>query len=128
VNTEPLALDTVACGRCASPCDLDDNFCRRCGLALGEARLPSVRSQPSLPAVWQPRLRAVVMKGAAFIAAGTLAEVLVRRMVRRALAPLTGSRSSNGKKRAQLVPSYDTTDDAQVVSETFLMRHIRIRR
>ncbi len=77
--------------------------------------------------MWQPRLRAVAIKGAAFIAAGTLAEVLVRRIARRALAPLTGSRPSNGK-RAQLVPSHDTTDDAQVVSETFLMRHIRIRR
>ncbi len=36
--------------------------------------------------MWQPRLRAVAIKGAAFIAAGTLAEVLVRRMARRALA------------------------------------------
>ncbi len=78
--------------------------------------------------MWQPRLRAVAIKGAAFVVAGALAEVLVRRMARRALAPLTGSRSRNGKKRAQLVPSHDTTDDAQVVSETFLMRHIRIRR
>jgi hypothetical protein len=124
---EPIALDSTICARCEFACDLDDNFCRRCGLALGEARLPSVR-QAGLPAVWQPRLRAVAIKGAAFIAAGAVAEMMARRMVRRALAPLAGVRPPNGRQRVQVVPSRTELDDAQVVSETFLMRHIRIRR
>ena len=90
-------------------------------MALGDERLPSVRKEGNVPAVWQPRLRAVAVKGAVFIAAGTLAELLVRRMVRRALAPLAGRRNHS---------THVITSDAvpREESDTLLVRHIRIRR
>ena len=97
-------------------------------MALGDERLPSVRRSASVPAVWQPRLRGVAVKSAAFLAAGTLAELLARRMVRRALAPLTGRKRPRGH-RAELVRSDGAnSEEAQVESETVLLRHIRIRR
>jgi hypothetical protein len=125
VSTEPLSsLDAIICGRCATVCDPDDNFCRHCGMTLGDERLPSVRNAANVPAVWQPRIRGVAVKGAAFIAAGTVAEMLVRRMVRRALAPLAGKpRPARG--RAEMISS-DAGEGVE--SETLLLRHIRIRR
>jgi hypothetical protein len=125
VSTEPLSsLETIICGRCATVCDPDDDFCRHCGMALRDERLPSVRNGATVPAVWQPRIRGVAVKGAAFIAAGTIAEMLVRRMVRRALAPLAGKPGA-ASGRTEMIPS-----DARegVESETLLLRHIRIRR
>ena len=115
-------FESIICGRCATVADADDNFCRHCGMALGVERLPSVRSNAGVPAVWQPRLRGAAIKSAAFIAAGTLAEVLVRRMVRRALAPLTGR-----PKHTKEVIAPDA-GEPRVESETLLVRHIRIRR
>ena len=123
VSTEPLTpFESIICGRCATVGDADDNFCRHCGMALGDARLPSVRNSAGVPAVWQPRLRGVAVKSAAFIAAGTLAEVLGRRMIRRALAPLIGK----PKHTKELIAS--DASAPQVESETLLVRHIRIRR
>jgi predicted amidophosphoribosyltransferase len=125
VSTEPLSsLETIICGRCATVCDPDDDFCRHCGMALSDERLPSVRNAANVPAVWQPRIRGVAVKSAAFIAAGTVAEMLVRRMVRRALAPLAGKpRPARG--RTEMISS-DAGEGVE--SETLLLRHIRIRR
>jgi predicted amidophosphoribosyltransferase len=125
VGTEPLSpLDTIICGRCATVCDPDDYFCRHCGMALSDERLPSVRNVANVPAVWEPRIRGVAVKGAVFIAAGTLAEMLVRRMVRRALAPL-GGKARQARGRPEVIAS----DGGEgVESETLLLRHIRIRR
>ena len=89
-NGDASPPETVLCGRCASVCDPDDNFCRHCGLPLHEQQLPSVRDGHEVPAVWQPPLPPVVVKGAAFVAAGTLAEVLVRRLVRGVLRNVCG--------------------------------------
>jgi len=125
VSTEPLSsLQAIICGRCATVCDADDNFCRQCGMALSDERLPSVRNGANVPAVWQPRIRGVAVKSAAFIAAGTVAEILVRRMVRRALAPLAGKRRP-ARSGTEMVSS-DAGEGVE--SETLLVRHIRIRR
>ncbi len=97
-------------------------------MALGDERLPSVRNDASIPAVWQPRLRGVAVKGAVFIAAGTLAELLMRRTIRRVLAPFTAKQRSTDR-RAELVSSDGVNaGDPSVESETMLLRHIRIRR
>ncbi len=122
-------LETVLCGRCATLGDREDNFCRHCGLPFSEQHLPSVRDGQSLPAVWQPRLRGAIVKGAAFVAAGTLAEAFLRRIVRRALGRAPGHVATAGRDR-QEVASRDggSPDDPEFVDDTLLLRHIRIRR
>lgn len=122
--------ETLLCGRCAGACDPEDNFCRHCGLSLHEQRLPSVRDGHQVPAVWQPPLPAAVVKGAAFVAAGTLAEMLVRRLVRGALRRRpSAARVPARQPKGEVVPHEDPMpEDTQIVSETLLLRRLRIRR
>jgi hypothetical protein len=120
---------TLLCGRCATACDPEDNFCRHCGLALNYPQLPVISNGRHLPTVWQPPVPVAVVKGAAFVAAGTIAEILVRRMVRGAFG--RGPRTSRAPARRRLaVAEADDSlpDDTQVVSETVLFRRIRFRR
>ncbi len=121
--------DTLLCGRCDTLYDPEDNFCRHCGLPLHEQHLPSVRDSRDLPAVWQPSLPATVIKGAALVAAGTLAPRLALGLLRRALR--RGPKASHSPARrakGEVLPQQDAMpEDAQVVSETFLLRRVRIR-
>ena len=119
--------DTVLCGRCATLCDPDDNFCRQCGLSLTEQRLPSVRNRSALPAVWRPPVPAVVVKGAAFVLVGTLAEAFLRRLARRTFGDDRPSATRSGNHG--VVPAGDPpASDGEVMSETVLLRHTRVRR
>jgi hypothetical protein len=120
--------DTVLCGRCATLCDPIDNFCRQCGLALTEQRLPSVRNGSALPAVWRPPVPAVVVKGAAFVAAGTLAEALLRRFIRRTFGERAPSAPARANNRDVVAAGDPSGDEGQVMSETLLLRHTRVRR
>jgi hypothetical protein len=122
-------IETVLCGRCEAICDSGDNFCRRCGLVLHEQRLPSVR-RSHLPVAWRPQVRAVVVRGVAVVAAGALAEMLARRLVRRTVGRVFGGRAASTKlaRHEGDHSNGSTADDAQLVSDTVLMRHIRIRR
>ena len=63
--------------------EIDDNFCRRCGAAVG-ARLPAVRGQLS-PAIWKPQVPRIV-KGAAVMAAGTVGSTSMRRVITNVLS------------------------------------------
>jgi len=120
-------FETLICGRCATVCDVDDNFCRRCGMALQDSQLPSVRNGRALPVAWRPRVPAVVMKGAAFIAAGTLAELVIRRAVRRAFGQ--AGRLPASKARGELAGrDGGLPEETQLLSEMFLLRRVRIRR
>ncbi|MCH8026167.1 MAG: zinc ribbon domain-containing protein [Chloroflexi bacterium] len=114
----------IVCVRCQEACDLDDNFCRHCGLSLLERPpLPSVRSAARLPVIRPPSVPATVAKGAAFVAAGKIAELLVRRMARNVLG---GGRSP---RKAELIAKQAATpQSSEIVSETVLVRQIRIRR
>ena len=129
-NGETPPPETLLCGRCASAYDPEDNFCRQCGAPLHDPQLPSVRGEAGLPAVWRPPLRAVVVKGAAFVAAGTMAEVLIRRLVRGALGRRPGAPQSPVRREATPATEPDETadGDAEMVSETLLLRRIRFRR
>ncbi len=96
---------------------------------MHDPQLPSVRNGREMPVVWQPPVPVAVVKGAAFVAAGTLAEILVRRMVRRAFdRPPKASRSNSRRKTAVVERDDPLPDDTQVVSETVLFRRIRFRR
>jgi hypothetical protein len=122
--------ETLLCGRCATACDPEDNFCRHCGLALHEHQLPSVRDGQQVPAVWQPPLPAAVVKGAAFVAAGTLAEILVRRLVRGVLRGRSrASQAPARRAKSEVAPREEPLPaETQMLSETLLLRRVRFRR
>jgi hypothetical protein len=114
------------CLACSYARDEDDNFCRRCGVAVMDATLPAVR-QPSPLAAWRPQASPVV-KGAAVMAAGTVGQFVFRRIVGGILG---GSRRGSGKHRAIRIknPRNDgMLDEAQIITETIMMRRVRIRR
>ncbi len=128
VNEPRPPLEPAVCGRCDAVCELDDNFCRKCGLSLRVSEnLPSVR--PSfLPVIRQPSVQAVVVRGAAFVAAGKLAEIIARRMVRSVFQRGNGSKNLPATaKQGEVVPR-DETPETTVISETLLTRRIHFRR
>ena len=115
-------MNTSACPDCDSMLDAEDNFCRRCGAAVAAARLPAIRPQLAAT-VWQPRVPRVV-KGAAVMAAGTVGQYLVRRAITNVL---TGGRTR--PSRAVRARQDDgMVDEAQIITETVMMRRVRIRR
>jgi uncharacterized protein involved in type VI secretion and phage assembly len=101
-----------------------------------------VRDERSyVPVPWQGTVPAVV-RGAAVVAAGTLAEAVLRRLVARALRGRAGPSDQpvrQAGRRARLParrqpekaevvePSGSAGDGDQVVSETFLFRRVRLR-
>lgn len=123
-------VDTLLCGGCGNPYDADDNFCRQCGVSLHDEQLPSVRDDPGLPAVWRPSLPAVIVRGVAIAAAGTLAETFLRRFARGVVSRrFGGEREPDRRKRAEIAKRDDSLPaDTQMVSETLFMRRVRFRR
>ena len=118
------------CPLCSAAYDDGDNFCRRCGASLDGSRLPAVRdSYDVVP--WQSPVPALV-RGAAVVAVGTLAEMLVRRLVGRALRPgrarLPVKRAAEESASAPVEPNDSLPADTQLVSETLLLRRVRLRR
>jgi hypothetical protein len=114
-------MNTSVCPECRAMLEIDDNFCRRCGATVG-ARLPAVRGQLS-PAIWQPQVPRIV-KGAAVMAAGTVGQYLMRRVITNVL--------SGGKQRPRrsirVKENDGMLDEAQIITETVMMRRVRIRR
>lgn len=117
-------MNVPACRACDFPLDPGDNFCRRCGLAVA-APLPAVRGSLS-PAAWQPQVSPVV-KGAAVMAAGTIGQFVLRRVV----SSLLGGGAKRSPRRLQVARPRERdgmVDEAQVITETIMMRRVRIRR
>jgi hypothetical protein len=113
------------CQACSFTIDDGDNFCRRCGAAVGSPRLPAVHAAAT-PTVWRPQASPVV-KGAAVMAAGTVGQFVFRRLV-------GGLLSGAGRsKKQRAVRARDTRgdgmiDEAQIITETIMMRRVRVRR
>ncbi len=118
------------CARCDTPYDDGDNFCRRCGASLSGSRLPAVRDSYNV-VPWQGSVPALV-QGAAVVAAGSLAEMLLRRLVSRALRPrrigLPAKRAAQAPAPSAAAEDEALPADIQVVSETLLFRRVRLRR
>jgi len=101
---------------------VDDNFCRHCGTSLSAIHgLPAVRRPHSLT-LWRSNVPPVV-KGAAVMAAGTVGQYVVRRMITNII---TGAGKKPG--RAVRKAGDGMFDEAQVVTEMVMMRRVRIRR
>jgi hypothetical protein len=115
-------MNTALCPDCETALDADDNFCRRCGASVAAARLPALR--PNMAAtVWQPRVPRVV-KGAAVMAAGTVGQYLVRRAITNVLGGGQRRPARAVRRRAE----DGMVDEAQIITETVMMRRVRIRR
>lgn len=110
------------CNTCGTQLDEADNFCRQCGVA--RSQVPVIR-RTSVPTLWQPQVSPVV-KGAAVMAAGTIGQFMFRRMVSGLLG--RGPKRSRAIKIRQPKGDDGMVDEAQVITETIMMRRVRIRR
>ena len=126
----------LRCPRCDSPYAPEDSYCRRCGAALHTGRVPMVRDQGQYaPVPWRPAMP-VLARGAAVVAAGTLAEAVLRRLIGRLLRARSRPSGRAAGLPARSQPSKGEVterpepagDDDHVVSETFLFRRVRLRR
>jgi len=117
-------MSVPACHACQFELDQSDNFCRRCGIAVHESQLPAVRGIQT-PTIWRPQASPVV-KGAAVMAAGTIGQFVFRRMVSGVLGG--GKRKSRDLRVARRDDRDGFVDEAQIITETVMMRRVRIRR
>lgn len=121
------AMNDSFCPGCGTSLDLDDNFCRHCGIAAGRAALPALRPQASTT-IWQPSVSPVV-RGAAVMAAGTVGQFLLRRVVRGLVDGSASRRPSGGiQLRRNRRDDDGMVDEAQIITETVMMRRVRVRR
>ena len=129
-DESPREGHLLICECCGSSHDPDDGFCRKCGASLSGSRVPAVRRDYQ-PVVWRPAVP-VVVQGAAAIAVGTLAEVILRRVVRRVFRPrsLLPALKAKTKKPLQVVRNPEELEEpeSQYESETIVLRQIRLRR
>ena len=112
------------CPSCSFALDPDDNFCRRCGAAYRRANLPVVRPASTL-ALWRPAVSPVV-KGAVVMAAGTIGQMAIRRLVNSVLG--SGKSRQSGIRMVAPRDRDGMVDEAQIITETVMMRRVRIRR
>jgi hypothetical protein len=118
------AMDTRTCYACRFGLDDSDNFCRRCGVAADRAPLPVVR-ESAVPAVWHAQVSPVV-KGAAVMAAGTIGQFVFRRVVSNVLGG--GTRRKGRAIKIGGGERDDMVDEAQIITETVMLRRVRVRR
>jgi len=120
----------LICEHCGASHDPDDEFCRKCGASLTGSRVPAVRRNYQ-PVVYRPAVP-IVVQGAAAIAAGTLAEIVLKRLIKRLFRPrsLLPVLRSNAKKSVPVEKQQADGEepDAQIESETIVLRQIRLRR
>jgi hypothetical protein len=119
-------MDEVFCRACGIAMDSDDNFCRRCGAGANISALPTLR-KTSTPTVWRPPTVTPAVKGAMVMAAGTVGQFLLRR----AVTGVFGGGRPNNAKAIQIRRPRERdgmVDEAQVITETVMMRRVRIRR
>ena len=113
------------CTHCHSDIANDDNFCRRCGTAVVVPAVPATRTPASIT-IWRPQASPVV-KGAAVMAAGTVGQFVFRRV----LSSLINGASRKPGRRGLIrrnAGNDGMVDEAQIITETIMMRRVRIRR
>ena len=118
-------MNISTCHACTFPLDESDNFCRSGATPAGHAPLPAVR-RDATPSIWQPHVSPVV-KGAAVMAAGTVGQFVFRRVVSGLLSG--GKRPKANRVSIRRPNERDgLVDEAQIITETIMMRRVRIRR
>ena len=126
----------MRCTVCGAYGSLDDTFCRRCGTALRNSRLPAGRHglparRTAAPLVLWRQAAPVLAQGAALVAAGVVAEWLVRSLAKSAFRlPLSmlGSPKRSKSKALALKRKSSLSEGGVAISETVVMRRVILRR
>ena len=115
----------MRCEKCDNYSSRSDSYCRRCGAEMRNTRLP-VKRPPAYPTVWS-RAAPVLARGAALVALGVAAEVVLSSLARGALRLPTLRRPAKTRaiatRRNGELPAGSYT-----VSETVVMRRFIFRR
>jgi len=99
-------------------------FAISCGVAASaQAGLPAVRTQTAA-AIWKPQVSPAV-KGVAVMAVGTVGQFLLRRAVRNLVSRPSHTGTINIRQPKQ---KDGLVDEAQIITETVMMRRVRVRR
>lgn len=114
------------CTHCSFELDDSDNFCRRCGGAVVTPQVPVTRA-PSSITIWRPQASPVV-KGAAVMAAGTVGQFVFRRVLSSLINAGSRKPRRGGLIRRAANERDGMVDEAQIITETVMMRRVRIRR
>ncbi len=118
--------ELLVCHRCSRPYDPGDRFCRKCGAPVGS--LPVARESYQ-PVAWRPPVPALA-RGATAIIVGTLAEIVIRRVIRMAFRPrsLLPALKPESKAVVRKPGENGFEPDAVIESEAFSVRRVRVRR
>jgi hypothetical protein len=118
--------ELLVCSRCSRPYEPGDRFCRRCGASLNT--LPAARDDYA-PVVWRSPVPAIA-RGVAVVAMGTLAEIMIRRVIRMVFRPssLLPVLRRNSTSVVEAPTGDGMEPDAVIESEAFTVRRVRVRR
>ena len=129
MSDSPSRTELLICPRCNRPHDQGDRYCRRCGVSISSSSLLTVRGNYQ-PALWRPAAPAII-GGAAAIAAGALAEIALRRLVKVAFRPsslLPVLRHVTNKPAQRQQKNNGHSDDDLVETEAVFVKRIWVRR
>jgi ribosomal protein L40E len=117
--------ELLICRRCSGPYDPGDRFCRKCGAALDT--LPMTREDYA-PDLWRSPVPAIA-RGIVVVAAGTLAELALRRAIRMLFRPsnFLPALRHNSTSVTKAPPGNGIAADAVIESEAFTVRRVRVR-
>ncbi len=110
----------MRCEKCGNYSSRSDSYCRRCGAEMRNTRLP-VKRHPAYPTVWS-QAAPVLARGAALVALGVAAEVVLNTLAKGALRLPTKTKALATRRNGEL-PAGSYT-----VSETVIMRRLIFRR
>lgn len=115
----------MRCEKCGNYSSRSDIYCRRCGAEMRNTRLP-VKRPPASPTVWG-QAAPVLARGAALVALGVAAEVMLNALAKGALRLPTLRRPAKTKPIATR-RNGELPAGSVAVSETVVMRRLIFRR
>ncbi len=117
----------MRCEKCGNYSSRSDSYCPRCGTEMRNTRLP-VKRPPASPTVWS-QAAPVLARGAALVALGVAAEVVLNALARGALRLQTPTRRGPAKTKPLATRRNGELPAGSVaVSETVVMRRLIFRR
>jgi hypothetical protein len=137
----PMTDQTSSCPDCSTLYELDDNYCRQCGMYLPAMRaLPAVAparearaleaTRPGLPAPVTRMATAIAVGTALQIGLGIAGKLLANQAANKAVSASLKPRGKQKSQRAQTPArrDEDPVGGAAAVSETLIIRRVWIRR